>query len=85
MRSLSGLKARIGELLRARAEQAARPHVLCFLPLNGREPADAPGGPFITEITPFASVHHYDASNPPVELTTAGAVVPETDDPFRHY
>jgi hypothetical protein len=85
MRSLSGLKARIADLLAARRELAARPRMLCFLPRNGREPADAPDGTFTTG-TPFASVVHYQVDAPPPELVAAreqdareAQVVPRTE------
>jgi hypothetical protein len=67
MMSLARLKTRIGALLAAHREQAAQPRTVCFLPRNGREPADAPDGTFTTG-TPYASVVHYDASDPPREL-----------------
>jgi hypothetical protein len=65
--SLARLKTRIADLLAARREQQAQPHTVIYLPRNGREAADAPDGTFTTG-TPYASVVHYDASDPPREL-----------------
>jgi hypothetical protein len=44
------------------------PHVVAYLPRNGREPADAPAEQFTTHPAPRASVIHYDPANPPAEL-----------------
>jgi len=86
MRSLEGLKTKIGALLAARRELAARPHVVAYLPRNGREPADAPAEQFTTRPALTCSVIHYQVDAPPPELAAAPAIVSETeDDPFRHY
>jgi hypothetical protein len=72
MRSFTGLKAKLAELIAARRALAARPHVVVYLPRNGREPADAPDGTFTTG-TPYATVVHYDPANPPPELAAQAA------------
>ena len=46
MRSFTGLKAKLADLLAARRAQAAQPRVVCFLPRNGREPTGTPPGTF---------------------------------------
>lgn len=81
MRSLSGLKTKVAELLAARRELAARPHVVAFLPRNGREPDDAPAGQFTTRPALTCSVVHYDPASPPAELMAA--IVPESETQSR--
>ena len=86
MRSLSGLKTRIADLLRARAEQAARPHTVAYMPNNHRGPAGDPDGTFTTRPSACCWVVHFDPTNPPLELVAArerdrieAQVVPETE------
>ncbi|MGC9984763.1 MAG: hypothetical protein ABSF35_14175 [Polyangia bacterium] len=83
MRSLEGLKTKIGALLAARRELAARPHVVAYLPRNGREPADAPAGQFTTRPALTCSIVHYDPAAPPAELAAAPTIVSETETPSQ--
>jgi hypothetical protein len=59
VRSLSGLKARIADLLAARRAQQAEPQVVVILPDNTRGPDGPLAAPQVTRITSNSTVITY--------------------------